>query len=104
LNGIGSNVVGAVFASASGERNVPVKVTVCAGSSCHVRGSRAVLKRFVEIIKAEKLGDEVALVGSFCMERCGESMSWKFNDEDISSESVEEAEQTLREKLAGAPR
>ena len=80
---------------------MPVKVTVCAGSSCHVRGSRAVLKRFAEIIKAEKLEDEVALVGSFCMERCEESMNWKFNDEDISSGSVEEAEQTLREKLAG---
>jgi NADH:ubiquinone oxidoreductase subunit E len=60
-----------------------------------------VLKRLAEIIKAEKLEDEVALVGSFCMERCGESMNWKFNDEDISSQSVEEAEQTLREKLAG---
>jgi NADH:ubiquinone oxidoreductase subunit E len=83
---------------------VPVKITVCAGSSCHVRGSRAVLKRFAEIIKGQNLENEVALVGSFCMERCGESMSWKFNDEDISSESVEEAEQTLRAKLAEALR
>jgi len=61
-----------------------------------------VLKRFAEIIKAEKRENEVALVGSFCMERCGESMSWKFDDEDISSESVEEAEKTLRERLGGA--
>jgi NADH:ubiquinone oxidoreductase subunit E len=81
---------------------VSVKVTVCAGSSCHVRGSRTVLKRFAEIIRAQNLENRVALVGSFCMERCGESMNWKFNDEDISSESVEEAEQTLRAKLAGA--
>ncbi len=78
-----------------------VKVTVCAGSSCHVRGSRAVLKRFAEIIKAENLEDQVALLGSFCMERCGESMNWKFNDEEIASQSVDEAEKTLREKLAG---
>ena len=79
---------------------MPVKITVCAGSSCHVRGSRAVLKRFAEIIKTEKLDDKVALVGSFCMERCGESMNWKFNDEDISSGSADEAEKTLRSKLA----
>ena len=76
-----------------------IKVTVCVGSSCHVRGSRAVLTRFAQIIDAENLGDEVALVGSFCMERCGEGMNWKFNDEDVTSASVEQAEQTLRAKL-----
>jgi NADH:ubiquinone oxidoreductase subunit E len=85
--------------SGPGGRDVPAKVTVCVGSSCHVRGSRAVLKRFEEIIKAENLREEVALLGSFCMEQCGESMNWKFNDEDISSATVEEAEETLRSKL-----
>ncbi|NQU23725.1 MAG: NAD(P)H-dependent oxidoreductase subunit E [Candidatus Nealsonbacteria bacterium] len=83
-----------------------VKVTVCVGSSCHVRGSRAVLKRFAEIIKTEQLEDkvqlqdEVELLGSFCMERCGETMSWKFNDDEITSLNVEDAEATLREKLS----
>jgi len=85
---------------------VSVKVTVCVGSSCHVRGSRAVLKRFAEIIKTEQLEDkvqlqdEVELLGSFCMERCGETMSWKFNDDEITSLNVEDAEATLREKLS----
>jgi NADH:ubiquinone oxidoreductase subunit E len=78
---------------------MPAKVTVCVGSSCHIRGSRAVLTRFAEILEQENLKDEVSLVGSFCMERCGECMNWKFNDEDISSGSVEEAEQTLRSRL-----
>ena len=81
---------------------MPIKVTVCVGSSCHIRGSRDVLKRFEEIIKTESLDSEVALVGSFCMERCGEWMNWRFNDEDISSDSVEEAEKTLRSKLLEA--
>ena len=78
---------------------MPVKVTVCAGSSCHVRGSRTLLKRFMEIVKVENLENEVVLLGSFCMERCGESMNWKFNEEDVSSTTVEEAEETLRSKL-----
>ena len=60
------------------------------------------LQRFTEIIKAENLDSEVALLGSFCMEHCGETMNWKFNDEVISSASVEEAEKTLRSKLAEA--
>jgi NADH-quinone oxidoreductase subunit G len=83
----------------AGGLEVSVKVTVCVGSSCHVRGSRDVLKRFAEIIRTENLGDRVALLGSFCMEHCGEGMNWKFNDDDISSQSVEEAEQTLRSRL-----
>ena len=77
---------------------MPNEVTVCVGSSCHIRGSRAVLKRFTEILKAENAGNEVALLGSFCMERCGECMNWKFNDEDISSGSVAEAEEALRSR------
>jgi NADH:ubiquinone oxidoreductase subunit E len=79
---------------------VPLKITVCVGSSCHIRGSRAVLKRFAEILKAEGLDGEISLGGSFCMERCGESMNWKFDGQDCSSASVEEAEATLRIKLA----
>ena len=81
---------------------MPVQVTVCVGSSCHVRGSRAMLKRFSEIIGSECAEGEGALVGSFCMERCGECMNWKFNDEDLSSSTAEEAEETLRRKLAEA--
>ena len=81
---------------------MPVKVTICVGSSCHIRGSRTLLVRFAELIEAEGLQDEVVLAGSFCMERCGESISWKFNDEDLSSASVEEAEEALRSRLAGA--
>ena len=77
-----------------------VEITVCVGSCCHVRGSRDMLKRFAEIIKVENREDEVALVGSFCMERCGEGMNWKFGGEDITSANVDEAEETLRGKLA----
>jgi len=83
---------------------VAIEITVCVGSSCHVRGSRDLLKRFAEIIKADRLEDRVTLLGSFCMERCGEGMNWRFGEEDITSTSVEEAEQTLRNRLAEAAR
>lgn len=83
---------------------VSITVTVCVGSSCHVRGSRGVLKRFAEIIKAENLEGKVALVGSFCMERCDEGMNWRFDEEGISSGSVEEAVETLRSRLISATR
>jgi hypothetical protein len=56
------------------------------------------------MIREERLGDAIALVGCFCMERCGECMNWKFDDEEISSTSVEEAEAALRSKLREAAR
>ena len=77
-----------------------INVTVCVGSSCHVRGSRDVLKRFAKIIKEENREKDVVLLGSFCRERCGEGTNWQFDDEEISSSSVEEAEQTLRARLS----
>jgi hypothetical protein len=58
-----------------------------------------VIKRFVEILHDENLESEVVLSGSFCMERCGECMNWTFEEEQISSATVEEAEETLRQKL-----
>ena len=79
---------------------MPTKVTVCVGSSCHIHGSRSVLKRFAEIIRAEGFEDEVLLLGSFCMERCGETTNWKFDEEDVASPSLAEAEDALRERLA----
>ena len=78
---------------------MPIGVTVCVGSSCHIRGSRAVIKRFSELIKEYGLEDDVTLVGCFCMERCAEGVNWKVQEEDMSSASVEEAEETFRRKV-----
>lgn len=84
----------------AGETDVPCKVTVCVGSSCHIHGTREILKQFAKVIREESLGGEVVLVGSFCLDRCGETMNWKFDDEHISSANVAEAEEALRARLA----
>ena len=41
-------------------------VTICLGSSCHVKGSREVVERLMELVNAHNLKDDVALEGSFC--------------------------------------
>jgi NADH-quinone oxidoreductase subunit G len=78
---------------------LPIRVTVCVGSSCHIKGSRDVIRRFSEIIEENGLGGEVSLAGAFCMEHCGEGTNWKVGDELVSSASVEEAEAVFREKV-----
>ena len=51
-----------------------MKVTVCIGSSCHVKGSRQVVEQLQQLIDENKLGDKVELAGTFCMGRCQEGV------------------------------
>ena len=76
-------------------------VTVCVGSSCHVKGARNIIARFNDFLTKEGLADRVELKGTFCMERCGEGINWKVDEETFSSSSVEEAVEVLRSKVEG---
>ena len=47
-----------------------MKITVCIGSSCHIKGSRQVVEQLQELIHEHQLSDQVELSGTFCMGRC----------------------------------
>ena len=47
-----------------------MKVTVCIGSSCHIKGARQVVSQFKELIDENNLTDKVELGGTFCMGNC----------------------------------
>jgi len=47
-----------------------MKVTVCIGSSCHIKGSRQVVNQLQKLIAENNLGDQVDLGGTFCMGNC----------------------------------
>ena len=47
-----------------------MKVTVCIGSSCHIKGSRQVVEQLQELIREKNVGDRVELAGTFCMGEC----------------------------------
>ncbi len=79
-----------------------ITVTVCVGSSCHIKGAREMIARFNDFLSKEGLQDKVELKGSFCMERCGEGINWKINDEILSSSSVEEGAEVFRKKVMEA--
>ena len=74
-------------------------VTVCVGSSCHIKGARDVIKRFNELLMESGLEEKVELKGSFCMERCGEGINWMIDQEPMTSASVEEAVESFQEKV-----
>jgi len=74
-------------------------VTVCVGSSCHLKGARAVIERFSELLAEHDLGEKVMLKGSFCMERCGEGINWQIDDEPLTSAGEAEAIEVFRKRV-----
>ena len=47
-----------------------MKVTICIGSSCHLKGSRQIIERLQELVKEKHCEDQVELAGAFCMKNC----------------------------------
>jgi len=79
-----------------------ITVTVCVGSSCHIKGARDLIARFNDFLTQEGIEEEVELKGSFCMELCGEGVNWEIDDEIVSSPSVEEGFKVFRKKIRHA--
>ena len=79
-----------------------MKVTVCIGSSCHVKGSRQVVEQLQKLIEENNLGDKVELAGTFCMGRCQEGVCVSVDDEfhSVSPEGTFDFFQTnIKEKV-----
>ena len=57
-----------------------LKITVCIGSSCHIKGSRQVVEQLQGLIAENDLGDKVELGGTFCMGKCQQGVCVTVND------------------------
>ena len=69
-----------------------LKITVCIGSSCHIKGSRQVVEQLQYLIAENNLGDKVELGGTFCMGKCQQGVCVTVNDtfHSVSPETVDE--------------
>ena len=69
-----------------------LKITVCIGSSCHIKGSRQVVEQLQYLIAQNDLGDKVELGGTFCMGKCQQGVCVTVNDSfhSVTPETVEE--------------
>lgn len=68
-----------------------MKVTVCIGSSCHIKGSRQVAERLQALIAENGLEDRVELSGTFCMGKCQSGVCTTVDEEffSVSPETVD---------------
>lgn len=58
-----------------------MKITVCIGSSCHIKGSRQVVEELQELIAKHDLKEKVELGGTFCMGNCQKGVSVTLDDQ-----------------------
>ncbi len=67
-----------------------MKVTVCIGSSCHIKGSRQVVEQLQYLIAENNLKDKVELGGTFCMGNCQKGVCVTVEDTffSVSPETV----------------
>ena len=61
-----------------------MKITVCIGSSCHIKGSRQVVEQLQYLIRENTLDDKVELSGTFCMGKCQQGVCVTVDDKFFS--------------------
>ena len=69
-----------------------MKITVCIGSSCHIKGSRLVVEQLQKLIAEKGVGYKVELEGTFCMNKCQQGVCVAIGEDffSVSPETVEE--------------
>ncbi len=79
-----------------------MKITVCIGSSCHIKGSHAVVDELRKLISKNALEEKIELSGAFCVNKCQSGVCVKVDGElhSVSPETVDEFfENTVLQKL-----
>ncbi len=77
----------------------PLKVTVCVGTSCFVKGSQSILKRLLQEVETRGLDNEVDVRASFCFEACDRGPSVQIGGKRLERCTTEQALATFEEAL-----
>ncbi|AGB19412.1 NADH dehydrogenase [Thermoanaerobacterium thermosaccharolyticum] len=76
-------------------------ITICVGSSCHLKGSYDVINELKKFIKDYNLEDRVELKADFCMGNCLRAVSVKIDDGKCLSIKPNNVEKFFREYVLG---
>ena len=72
---------------------------VCVGSSCHLRGSYAVIEELKKLIDEYKVQNDISLQASFCLGHCAEGVSAKADDDYITGLSAENVRKVFETEI-----
>ena len=77
-----------------------MKVTICIGSACHLKGSREIIKEMQDLVAARGLKDKVDLNGAFCSGNCVNGVCVTV-DGTLYSVSPETTEEFFKKEIMG---
>ncbi|MEG1519394.1 MAG: (2Fe-2S) ferredoxin domain-containing protein [Clostridia bacterium] len=80
-------------------RRKKMKITVCVGSSCHLKGSYAVINGFKDIIAERHLEDKIELAASFCLGYCKDGVTIKVNDKIVTGLSQDNVMEVFQREV-----
>ena len=63
-----------------------MKVTICIGSACHLKGSREIISKLQKLVDENGLSDKVDLNGAFCSGNCDHSLKPEDTEEFFENE------------------
>ncbi|MDT8899872.1 (2Fe-2S) ferredoxin domain-containing protein [Anaeroselena agilis] len=64
-----------------------MKIRVCIGSACHLKGSYNVINSLQQLVEEYHVVDEVEIHASFCLGVCSRAVSVKIDEGDVQSVS-----------------
>lgn len=76
-------------------------ISVCVGSSCHLRGAYDVINEFRRLIEAHSLSDQVELKACFCLGECQAGVSILLDGKLYTSLTKENSEEFFKRYIAG---
>ncbi|MFN4223589.1 MAG: (2Fe-2S) ferredoxin domain-containing protein [Fervidobacterium nodosum] len=83
-------------------KNEKCVVSICFGSSCHLKGSYSIAERLKEFIEKNKLENSFELKGSLCLGMCVNGVNILIDDKllsNINCENIEVVYEYLRNKF-----
>lgn len=69
-----------------------MKLYICVGSSCHLKGSYDVIEKMQELIKKYGVEDKIELQASFCLGHCATGVTVKADEIFLHRVNAENAE------------
>lgn len=77
-----------------------MNITICIGSSCHLKGSREIVQKLETLVAENHLEGQVELNGSFCMGECVKGVCTKI-DGELFSLKPEDTEAFFEKEVRG---
>ncbi len=99
-----ARIDGAPMQLVTGTASAALSVTVCVGTSCHVRGAQTLLRHLIAEVERLGLADRVDITASFCHEACDRGPTVTVGEKVIHHATTELALAAIQAALAPLPK